>query len=41
MNNGWTAVTRDRSLSAQREHTVRIAADGCEVLMVPEHHAAA
>ncbi len=28
---GWTAVTRDRELSAQFEHTVGITADGCEV----------
>ena len=29
---GWTVVTRDRSLSAQWEHTVRVTDDGCEVL---------
>ena len=28
---GWTAVTRDRSLSAQFEHTLGVTADGCEV----------
>ena len=28
---GWTAVTRDRSLSAQYEHTIGVTADGCEV----------
>lgn len=28
---GWTAVTRDRSLSAQFEHTVGVTEDGCEV----------
>ncbi|MGH6720346.1 MAG: type I methionyl aminopeptidase [Alphaproteobacteria bacterium] len=28
---GWTAVTRDRSLSAQFEHTVGVTADGVEV----------
>ena len=28
---GWTAVTRDKSLSAQCEHTVGVTADGCEV----------
>ncbi len=27
----WTAVTRDRSLSAQYEHAVGVTADGCEV----------
>ncbi len=31
---GWTVVTRDRSLSAQWEHTVRVSADGYEVLTV-------
>ena len=29
---GWTAVTRDRSLSAQWEHTVAVTDDGVEVL---------
>ncbi len=28
---GWTAVTRDRELSAQFEHTVGVTAEGCEV----------
>jgi methionyl aminopeptidase len=28
---GWTAVTRDRSLSAQYEHTVGVTSDGCEI----------
>jgi len=28
---GWTAVTRDRSLSAQYEHTVGVTDDGCEI----------
>jgi methionyl aminopeptidase len=31
---GWTAVTRDRSLSAQFEHTVGITDTGCEVFTV-------
>ena len=31
LDDGWTAVTRDRSLSAQFEHTVGITEDGCEV----------
>ncbi|WP_174801403.1 type I methionyl aminopeptidase [Martelella limonii] len=31
LNDGWTAVTRDRSLSAQYEHTVGVTKDGCEV----------
>jgi methionyl aminopeptidase len=28
---GWTAVTKDRSLSAQFEHTLGVTADGCEI----------
>ena len=31
LEDGWTAVTRDRSLSAQFEHTVGITEQGCEV----------
>ncbi len=31
---GWTIVTKDRSLSAQWEHTVLVTADGYEVLTV-------
>ncbi len=31
LSDGWTAVTRDRELSAQFEHTVGITVDGCEV----------
>jgi methionyl aminopeptidase len=31
---GWTAVTRDRELSAQFEHTVGVTEDGCEVFTV-------
>jgi methionyl aminopeptidase len=31
LNDGWTAVTRDRELSAQFEHTVGVTKDGCEV----------
>jgi methionyl aminopeptidase len=31
LGDGWTAVTRDRSLSAQFEHTVGITDTGCEV----------
>jgi methionyl aminopeptidase len=28
---GWTAVTRDRTLSAQCEHSIGITANGCEI----------
>ena len=31
LSDGWTAVTRDRSLSAQFEHTIGITEDGCEI----------
>ncbi|MDQ1198393.1 methionyl aminopeptidase [Rhizobium sp. SORGH_AS 787] len=31
LSDGWTAVTRDRSLSAQYEHAVGVTATGCEV----------
>jgi methionyl aminopeptidase len=32
LEDGWTAVTRDRSLSAHFEHTVAVTADGPLVL---------
>jgi methionyl aminopeptidase len=31
LEDGWTAVTRDRSLSAQFEHTIGITETGCEI----------
>jgi methionyl aminopeptidase len=31
LSDGWTAVTRDRSLSAQFEHSIGITTDGCEI----------
>ena len=34
LNDGWTIVTADHSLSAQWEHTVLVTADGYEVLTV-------
>src|SRR5947207_168245 len=34
LSDGWTAVTRDRSLSAQFEHTVGVTADGAEVFTI-------
>ncbi|EHS49646.1 methionine aminopeptidase, type I [Rhizobium sp. PDO1-076] len=31
LSDGWTAVTRDRSLTAQYEHAVGVTATGCEI----------
>ena len=31
LEDGWTAVSRDRSLSAQFEHSIGITEDGCEI----------
>ncbi|QDP20341.1 type I methionyl aminopeptidase [Sphingomonas xanthus] len=31
LDDGWTAVTRDRSLSAQFEHSIGITESGCEI----------
>ena len=31
LNDGWTAVTKDKSLSAQFEHTIGVTRDGCEI----------
>jgi methionyl aminopeptidase len=31
LEDGWTAVTRDRSLSAQFEHSIGITEEGCEI----------
>ena len=31
---GWTAVTRDRELSAQFEHTVGVTETGCQVFTI-------
>ena len=31
LDDGWTAVSRDRSLSAQFEHSIGITEDGCEI----------
>jgi methionyl aminopeptidase len=35
LNDGWTAVTRDRKLSAQFEHTIVVTEDGVEILTLP------
>ncbi|MBE9606135.1 type I methionyl aminopeptidase [Acetobacteraceae bacterium H6797] len=31
LDDGWTAVTRDRSLSAQYEHMIGVTEEGCEI----------
>lgn len=35
LNDGWTAVTRDRSLTAQWEHAILVTEDGYEILSLP------
>jgi len=32
LDDDWTAVTKDRSLSAQFEHTLLVTKNGCEIL---------
>ncbi|MBW4556520.1 MAG: type I methionyl aminopeptidase [Trichormus sp. ATA11-4-KO1] len=36
LSDGWTAVTRDRLLSAQCEHTLAVTEDGVEILTLPD-----
>jgi methionyl aminopeptidase len=36
LKDGWTAVTKDGSLSSQWEHTIRVTDDGAEILTVSE-----
>ncbi|MGH1394094.1 MAG: type I methionyl aminopeptidase [Trichormus sp.] len=36
LSDGWTAVTRDRKLSAQFEHTIAVTEDGVEILTLAE-----
>jgi len=40
LSDGWTAVTRDGSLSAHFEHTVVVTGDGVEILTLPAGDAA-
>jgi methionyl aminopeptidase len=35
LGDGWTAVTKDRSLAAHFEHTVAVTADGPRIMTVP------
>ncbi len=39
LSDGWTAVTRDRSLSAQFEHSVGVTATGVEIFTLSQRHA--
>jgi methionyl aminopeptidase len=36
LNDGWTAVTKDHSLSAQFEHTIGVTASGYEIFTISE-----
>ena len=36
LGDGWTAVTKDKGLSAHFEHTVVVTETGCRVLTLPE-----
>jgi methionyl aminopeptidase len=38
LSDGWTAVTRDRSLSAQFEHSVGVTKTGVEVFTLSALH---
>jgi len=33
----WTVVTRDKSLTAQFEHTLAVTETGCEILTLPSN----
>jgi len=39
LDDGWTAVTRDRSLSARFEHSLGVTATGCEVFTLSKRNA--
>ena len=39
LGDGWTAVTKDRSLSVQFEHTLGVTETGCEIFTLsPKGH---
>ena len=38
LNDGWTAVTKDKSLSAQFEHTVGITEEGNEIFTLSQNN---
>jgi methionyl aminopeptidase len=35
LDDGWTVITADRSLSAHFEHTIAIAEQGADILSLP------
>ena len=37
LKDGWTAVTKDKSLSAQFEHTIGVTKDGCEIFTLSKN----
>lgn len=37
LRDGWTAVTRDKSLSAQYEHSIGITEEGCEIFTLSQN----
>ena len=40
LDDDWTAITADGSLSAQFEHTILVTEQGCEVLTTRDRHLA-
>ena len=38
LNDGWTAVTKDKSYSAQFEHTIGITEEGNEIFTLSENN---
>ena len=38
LKDGWTAVTKDKSLSAQFEHTIGVTNDGCEIFTLSKQN---
>jgi methionyl aminopeptidase len=41
LGDGWTAVTKDKALSAHFEHTVVVTGEGCRILTLPDESASA
>ena len=40
LSDGWTAVTKDKSLSAQFEHTIGITEEGNEIFTLSKNNTA-